>query len=60
MARKGTRDEEGGWKGYLGSDLEAVLLGKDFKGVLDEGLARFVVVDLAMMSRKETRIVSTK
>lgn len=48
------RDEEGGWKGYLGWGLDAVWLGKDFKGVLSEDFeARLVVVDLAMMLRME-------
>lgn len=42
VVRKGSRDEEGGRKGYLG----------DFKGGLDEGLeARLVVVDLGMVLR---------
>lgn len=49
MRRKGIRDEEGGWKGYLGLDLKVVWLGRDFEGDLDEGFqARLVVVDFAI------------
>lgn len=56
VARKGTRDEEGGWKGYLESNLEVVWLGEDFRGVLDDGLeGRLVAAGLAMMLRMRMR-----